>query len=702
MRGLKDLGVRQKLIPLIGIFCIGFVSYSMFSYRTQNLVKVNGPTYERIVQGKDLLADILPPPGYLVESYMVVLQLTQETDARARGEMVDHLTRLEAEYNARHDYWNGELDRGTLKETLTSTAHAPAMAFWRTVHSDFLPAILRGDRAKAEEVVQGPLKAQYEEHRRAVDEVVRMAAARNLEDEKRAAMTIRQGSITLLLLGIVFVGLILGMSWVITEGIAKPLRQAREVLRAVAVGDLEQNLAYDGRDEIGDLAQSIRSLGTSSREQAELARRLAEGDLSVQVSARSERDIQVQSFQRMVVTLRELTSEIGTLNRAAVEGRLSVRGDAGKFDGGYREIVQGINDTLDATVRPTQEAAGVLSQLAARDLSARMHGDYQGEHAMLKESLNQAVQNLDDAFYQVAGTIDQVAAAAAEVGSGSHSVAAGASEQASTLEEIASSLQMMSAITQQGGVNAKEAHQLAGCTQGSAKDGLETMHRMSGAMEKIKNSSDSTAKIIRTIDEIAFQTNLLALNAAVEAARAGDAGKGFAVVAEEVRNLAMRSARAAKDTADLIEESVGNTEGGVSLNKEVLSGLEEITGQTTRVGEVMQEMVVSSEEQQTAIEQITQAVAQLSQVTQQNAASSEESASAAQELSSQTQELRSAIGQFSLTSHAPGRSGTTQASSGSAPRPQKARIVPFKGRERQAPAAGDTLDDEDRRALGSF
>ncbi len=262
---------------------------------------------------------------------------------------------------------------------------------------------------------------------------------------------------------------------------------------------------------------------------------------------------------------------------------------------------------------------------------------------------------------------------------------------------------MMSAITQQGGMNAKEPRQLAGRIQGSAQNGLETMHRMSGAMEKIKASSDSTAKIIRTIDEIAFQTNLLALNAAVEAARAGDAGKGFAVVAEEVRNLAMRSARAAKDTADLIEESVGNTEGGVSLNREVLSGLEEITGQTTRVGEVMEEMVVSSDEQQTAIDQITQAVAQLNGVTQQNAASSEESASAAQELSSQTQELRSAIGQFSLSSHSRDRSRAVQPSSGSTPRAQKARIVPFKRQGTEGPAtSGFPQDDEDRRALGNF
>ena len=203
-------------------------------------------------------------------------------------------------------------------------------------------------------------------------------------------------------------------------------------------------------------------------------------------------------------------------------------------------------------------------------------------------------------------------------------------------------------MTKQNALNAREAKGVAEQARGSAEKGVESMSRMSSAINQIKSSSDATSRIVRTIDEIAFQTNLLALNAAVEAARAGEAGRGFAVVAEEVRNLAMRSAEAAKNTATLIEEAVKNSENGVAINTEVLVNFQEITEKISKVSQVVAEIAAASEQQDQGISQVNKAVEQMNQLTQQNAANAEESASAAQEMSSQSEQMRSMVAGFKL------------------------------------------------------
>jgi methyl-accepting chemotaxis protein len=207
----------------------------------------------------------------------------------------------------------------------------------------------------------------------------------------------------------------------------------------------------------------------------------------------------------------------------------------------------------------------------------------------------------------------------------------------------------MASMTRQNSANAQEATSMAVDARAVTERGLESMTRLSEAVDRIKTSSDQTAKIVKTIDEIAFQTNLLALNAAVEAARAGDAGKGFAVVAEEVRTLAMRSAEAAKNTANMIEESVQNAGGGVKFNDEVRKNLSEITEHVTKMTEVMAEIAAASEQQSQGIQQVSAAIEQMDQLTQQNAANSEESASAAEELTSQAAEMLNMVAGFRLT-----------------------------------------------------
>lgn len=241
---------------------------------------------------------------------------------------------------------------------------------------------------------------------------------------------------------------------------------------------------------------------------------------------------------------------------------------------------------------------------------------------------------------------DEVAQASEQLASSSQQLSEGASEQASSLEEISSNLEELSSMTKRNAENAGQADTLSTTANESTEKSHQAMQRMGDSINRIKNSSDETAKIIKTIDEIAMQTNLLALNAAVEAARAGEAGRGFAVVAEEVRNLAQRSAEAAKNTAALIEEAQKNADDGVNASSAVGTTLEEIRDSIRQVGQLISEVSTASLEQSQGIDQINTAVSQMDTVTQNNAANAEESSSASEELSGQAQNLNAMIQQL--------------------------------------------------------
>jgi len=246
--------------------------------------------------------------------------------------------------------------------------------------------------------------------------------------------------------------------------------------------------------------------------------------------------------------------------------------------------------------------------------------------------LTLTVTNLTD-------TANQMASASSQVSSSSQSVAQGATEQASSLQETSATIEELASMSRQNADNAKQANNIAQETRNAANDGVKAMTELDGAMTAINDSSDKISKIIKVIEEIAFQTNLLALNAAVEAARAGEHGKGFAVVAEEVRNLAQRSASAAKDTASLIEESVDKTQNGMEITKKVGGSLNNIVTNVKRVTDLVGEISAASQEQAEGVNQINTAVNQMDTVTQQNASSAEESAAASEELSAQAESL---------------------------------------------------------------
>jgi methyl-accepting chemotaxis protein len=298
--------------------------------------------------------------------------------------------------------------------------------------------------------------------------------------------------------------------------------------------------------------------------------------------------------------------------------------------------------------RPVAQAVDAAERIAAGDLTVALRAEGKDETAQLLQALSNMKENLARIVGGVRGNAEGVATASAQIAQGNQDLSQRTEEQASALEETAASMEQLGSTVKQNADNARQANQLALSASTVAVKGGEVVSEVVTTMKGINDSSKKIADIISVIDGIAFQTNILALNAAVEAARAGEQGRGFAVVASEVRNLAQRSAEAAKEIKSLITASVERVEQGTALVDQAGTTMTEIVASIRRVTDIMGEISAASTEQSTGVAQVGEAVSQMDQATQQNAALVEESAAAAESLRAQAQQLVSAVAVFKL------------------------------------------------------
>jgi methyl-accepting chemotaxis protein len=335
--------------------------------------------------------------------------------------------------------------------------------------------------------------------------------------------------------------------------------------------------------------------------------------------------------------------------------------------------------------RPLAEAVKVAQSVAAGDLTSRIEANTHDETGMLL----QALRGMNDSLVKIVGEVrtgtDTIATASGQIASGNQDLSSRTEEQASSLEQTAASMEELTSTVKQNADNARQANQLAVSASEVAVKGGSVVNQVVDTMASIHASSKKIVDIISVIDGIAFQTNILALNAAVEAARAGEQGRGFAVVAAEVRNLAQRSAAAAKEIKGLIDDSVGKVDAGSALVGEAGRTMEEIVDSVRRVTDIMGEITAASQEQTSGIEQINQAITQMDQVTQQNAALVEEAAAAASSLQEQAGTLVQAVSVFRLGTDNEAAQVIAKAQARSrpaaAPRAAKARPQPAAARD---------------------
>jgi len=485
-------------------------------------------------------------------------------------------------------------------------------------------------------------------------------------------------------LAVAILALLVGIAVFIGRSL-RPLEGIEAGLKALAAGDLSPRQYPDGDDEVGRMGTAMTGAVTSLNGLVAAMNRLSadqDGDTAIQIDvdrfdgeyrtmavgisdmvaghlAVKKAMTVVQSFgqgdfeaplerlpglkpyvvdtiEQVRGNLHALIADTTTLADAAIEGRLDVRADAGRHQGGFRKIVEGVNNTLDAVIGPLTEVSRVLIGMEQGDLTQSITTPYRGQLEELRLATNNTAAKLATTVHEVIGATDQLHNASAQISGASQTMSQATTEQAGSVEQTSASVEQMAASINQNSDNAKVTNAIAAKAAAEATQGGQAVQETVAAMKTI-------AAKIAIIDDIAFQTNMLALNATIEAARAGEHGKGFAVVATEVGKLAERSQIAAQEIGQLATGSVATAERAGTL-------LAEIVPSITKTSDLVQEIAAASAEQSSGAAQITTAMNQMNKVTQQNASASEELAATAEEMSAQTGQLQELMRFFTVAS----------------------------------------------------
>ncbi|MBB3274591.1 MULTISPECIES: methyl-accepting chemotaxis protein [unclassified Pseudoxanthomonas] len=511
--------------------------------------------------------------------------------------------------------------------------------------------------------------------------------------------------LTIMVVGLIAASVLCGALFVLMRRqILKPLAEAVRISDAIAEGRLDNRIAQDRDDELGQLQGAmlrmqsqihalIAALGEMTRRHqegtisyrmdesafpgeygrmaretnaligehikvkmraVEVMRHYAIGDLSVDMEdLPGEKAVITEAMRATKASLSAINAEIKRLASAAAAGDFSQRGEVDRYQYDFRDMVAGLNQLMETTDGNLDQVSQLLQAIARGDLTTRMDGDFHGVFARMRDDANATVAQLTDIVSRIQDASTAINTAAGEIASGNADLSRRTEQQAANLEETAASMEELTSTVRQNADSARQANQLAIGAASVASQGGNVVGQVVTTMRDIEAASRKIAEIIAVIDGIAFQTNILALNAAVEAARAGEQGRGFAVVASEVRTLAQRSANAAKEIKGLIEASVDQVATGSALVNQAGATMGEIVASVQRVTDIMAEIAAASQEQSAGIEQVNQTITQMDETTQQNAALVEEASAAARSMEDQARLLSEAVDVFELDGHAP-------------------------------------------------
>lgn len=563
-------------------------------------LRVGGPIANRQATAFELMADILPPPVYLVESMLVVAQGSQ--DPSVADATLAKLASLRADYEARVAHWQKSGLSEDAKAALTRVDEH-GRAFWREVDQSYAPALKSGD-VIAVNMAAAKLDGHYRRHRVGVDALTAraraMVAAAGQESE-HASLTVFAGLgvVALAMLGMILLGV-----GALRNRIIQPLARMTAYMGKLAEGDYSQEPPMrERKDEVGDMAAAV----------------------SVFRAAAIERRQAIQREKDMEVAARE---EAYATAEAQARGRRSLVVDA--LDEGLRRLAQG-------------------------DLSQRIDTEFPEEFEGVRRNFNDSIVTLRETIRQVVSSAGAVGGGARQITVAADDLARRTEQQAAGLEQTAAALDEVTATIKTTAINARTAFNEVAVSRDLIGASSAVAGEAGAAMEQIDTSSRKIGQIITVVDEIAFQTNLLALNAGVEAARAGEAGRGFAVVAMEVRALAQRSADAAKEIKTLVEEASRSVENGVELVGRVGAELTGVVDQFGKIQTLVEGIAQAAHDQATGLGEVNTAMGQMDQVTQQNAAMVEETTAASHSLTNEARQLAQLMERFQTEADARAR-----------------------------------------------
>ncbi|MDH4441413.1 MAG: methyl-accepting chemotaxis protein [Rhizobium sp.] len=574
----------------------GIVAVTTIGTQTLQTLKVNGPIYKQIVDGKDLIADILPPPLYLIESYALANETVLHPDtAGANVPRFDYLQKI---YDERREYWKTSTLPDSLRNTLYNDVLTKGDAYWATLRNDYLPALQGGD-ASAITPALVRLKTEFHDHEVSVNQLVTMATEYLVDREKFAAAESSSREQLGFVLGLLLIGTALGTVFFIHSRALKPLSEITDYMTRMAGGDLQSIVPHASRkDEIGHIAAAVEVFRLAGIENQRLQ--------SETEAARAEIDRQ----------------------RAARDQDRIIEAEALRF------VIEALG-------------AG-LHRLAECNIRMTLDDSFDERFEPLRQDFNHSIATFQATLEKVLGETRRLLENSQEMREASGNLATRTEQQAAALEQTSAALEQVTATVRSSAERTHDTRELVREAKNCAEASGDVVQSAVLAMQRIETASSEIGQIIGVIDEIAFQTNLLALNAGVEAARAGDAGKGFAVVAQEVRELAQRSANAARDIKGLIQKSSVEVSSGVQLVGETGSALTQIHDFVTRIDTNVDAIATAAKEQAVGLQEISAAINSIDQMTQQNAAMVEETTAISHTLAEGAVQLTSLVNRFQL------------------------------------------------------